>query len=102
MTDNLAAYSIPALVQAANGFGDRTCAISAERTVTFREFAADVTAIADHLQTLGIVAGDRVAILDRQQTELSRIPLRAFKRLLACLRRRKSYVDARPPFMGSS
>ena len=63
--DNLAAYSIPALVQAAaNGFGDKVCAIAPERTVTFREFAADVAAIADHLGTLGIAPGDRVAILD--------------------------------------
>jgi fatty-acyl-CoA synthase len=63
--DNLAAYGIPALVQAAaNGFGDKTCAIAPERTVTFRAFAADVTAIAGHLETLGIAAGDRVAILD--------------------------------------
>ena len=63
--DNLAAYSIPALVQAAaNGFGDMTCAIAPERTVTFREFAADVATIAGHLEGLGIAAGDRVAILD--------------------------------------
>ena len=63
--DNLAAYSIPALVQAAaNGFGDKICAIAPERTVTFREFAADVAAIAGHLEALGIAAGDRVAILD--------------------------------------
>jgi len=63
--DNLAAYSIPALVQAAgNGFGDKTCAITPERTVTYREFAADVAAIANHIEGLGITAGDRVAILD--------------------------------------
>ena len=63
--DNLAAYSIPALVQAAaNGFGDKICAIAPERTVTFREFAADAAAIADHLAGLGVTAGDRVAILD--------------------------------------
>lgn len=63
--DNLAAYSIPALVQAAaNGFGNKTCAIAPERTVTFREFAADVAVIADHLKESGITAGDRVAILD--------------------------------------
>ena len=63
--DNLAAYSIPALVQAAaNGFGDKTCAIAPERTVTFRQFAADVAAIAGHLESLGIEPGDRVAILD--------------------------------------
>ena len=63
--DNLAAYSIPALVAAAgNGFGDKICAIAPERTVTFREFAADVAAIATHFEGLGIAAGDRVAILD--------------------------------------
>ncbi len=63
--DNLAAYSIPALVQAAaNGFGDKICAIAPERTVTFRQFAADVTAIAGHLTGLGVAPGDRVAILD--------------------------------------
>jgi acyl-CoA synthetase (AMP-forming)/AMP-acid ligase II len=62
---DLAAYSIPALVQAAaNGFGDKTCAIAPERTVTFRQFAADVASIAGHLEALGIVPGDRVAILD--------------------------------------
>ena len=63
--DNLAAYSIPALVQAAaNSFGDKTCVIAPERTVTFRQFAADVGSIAGHLESLGIVPGDRVAILD--------------------------------------
>ena len=63
--DNLAAYSIPALVQAAaNGYGDKICAMAPERTVTFRQFAADVTAIAKHLETLGIAPGERVAILD--------------------------------------
>ena len=63
--DNFAAYSIPALVQAAaNSFGDKTCAIAPERTVTFRQFAADVASIAGHLEALGIVLGDRVAILD--------------------------------------
>ena len=63
--DNLAAYSIPALVQAAaNSFGDKTCVIAPERTVTFRQFAADVASIAGHLETAGIVPGDRVAILD--------------------------------------
>ena len=63
--DDLAAYSIPALVQAAaNGFGDKTCAIAPERTVTFRQFAADVASIAGHLEALGVVSGDRVAILD--------------------------------------
>lgn len=63
--DNLAAYSIPALVQAAaNGFGDKICAIAPERSVTFRQFAVDVEAIADHLGALGIKPGERVAILD--------------------------------------
>jgi fatty-acyl-CoA synthase len=63
--DNLAAYSIPALVQAAaNGYGDKICAIAPERTVTFHQFAADVTAIADHLDALGVAPGERVAILD--------------------------------------
>ncbi|MDP6565597.1 MAG: AMP-binding protein [Alphaproteobacteria bacterium] len=63
--DNLAAYGIPALVQAAaNGFGDKTCAIAPERSVSFRQFAADVAAIAGHLESLGIAPGDRVAILD--------------------------------------
>jgi acyl-CoA synthetase (AMP-forming)/AMP-acid ligase II len=63
--ENLAANSIPALVQAAaNGFGDKICAIAPERTVTYRQLAADVASIADHLDTLGIVPGDRVAILD--------------------------------------
>jgi len=63
--DNLAAYSIPALVQAAaNSFGDRICAIAPERTVTFRQFAADVASIAGRLESLGVVQGDRVAILD--------------------------------------
>ena len=63
--DNLTAYSIPALVQAAaNGFGDKTCAIAPERTITFRQFAADVASIAGHLETLGVAPGDRVAILD--------------------------------------
>ncbi len=63
--DNLAAYSIPALVQAAaNAFGEKTCAITPERTVSFRQFAADVASIAGHLDALGIVPGDRVAILD--------------------------------------
>ena len=63
--DKLAAFSIPALVQAAaNGFGDKICAIAPGRTVTFREFATDVAAIAGHLEAVGLVAGDRVAILD--------------------------------------
>lgn len=63
--DNLAAFSVAALVQAsANGFGDRTCAIAPERTVTFREFAADVAAIGAQLKKIGIEKGDRVAILD--------------------------------------
>ncbi|MCP4327067.1 MAG: long-chain fatty acid--CoA ligase [Alphaproteobacteria bacterium] len=63
--DNLAAYTIPALVEAAaNSFGDKTCAIAPERSVTFREFAADIAAIAHHLEGLGITAGDRVALLD--------------------------------------
>ena len=63
--DNLAAYSISALVQAAaNGFGDKTCAIAPDRTVTFRQFGDDVAAIAAHLERLGIGPGDRVAILD--------------------------------------
>lgn len=63
--DNLAAYTIAALVEAAaNGFGDKVCAIAPERRVTFRQFAADVAAIADHLGKLGIAPGDRVAILD--------------------------------------
>ncbi len=63
--DNLAAYSIAALVQAAsNSFGDKICAIAPERKVTFRQFCADVAAIAHHLQGQGIEAGDRVAILD--------------------------------------
>ena len=63
--DNLAAYSIPALVEAAaNGFGDKICAIAPERSVTFRQFAVDVEAIADHLGALGIKPGERVAILD--------------------------------------
>ncbi len=63
--DNLAAYSIPALVEAAaNGYGDKICAVAPERSVTFRQFAADVAAIADHLKGLGIAPGERVAILD--------------------------------------
>jgi len=63
--DNLATYSIPALVQAAaNGFGGKTCVIAPERTVTFRQFGDDVVSIADFLDGLGITAGDRVAILD--------------------------------------
>ena len=63
--ENYTPYSIPALVQAAaNGYGDKVCAITPERTVTFRQFGADVAAIAIHLETLGIRTGDRVAILD--------------------------------------
>ncbi len=63
--ENLAAFGIAALVQAAaNGYGDKTCAITPERTVTFRQFAADVAAIADNLEGLGIAPGERVAILD--------------------------------------
>ena len=63
--DNLAAHSIPALVRAtANGFGDKVCAIAPERTVTFRQFAREVGEIACHLKGLGIVSGDRVALLD--------------------------------------
>ncbi|ANK80456.1 MAG: hypothetical protein TEF_06335 [Rhizobiales bacterium NRL2] len=62
---NQAAYSVAALVQAAaNGFGDKICAIAPERTVTFREFAADTMAIARRLEQLGVRRGDRVAILD--------------------------------------
>jgi acyl-CoA synthetase (AMP-forming)/AMP-acid ligase II len=68
--DNLAAYSIPALVQAAaNGFGDKTCAITPERTVSFRQFASEVSAIASRLDAMGIAAGDRVAILDVNSLE---------------------------------
>jgi fatty-acyl-CoA synthase len=63
--DNLAAYTIAALVEAAaNGFGDKVCVIAPERRVTFKQFAADVAAIADHLGKLGVARGDRVAILD--------------------------------------
>jgi acyl-CoA synthetase (AMP-forming)/AMP-acid ligase II len=63
--DNLAAYTIAVLVEAAaNGFGDKTCVIAPERSVTFKQFAADVAAIADHLGSLGVAPGDRVAILD--------------------------------------
>ncbi|MDP6588140.1 MAG: AMP-binding protein [Alphaproteobacteria bacterium] len=63
--DNLAATTIAALVEAAaNGYGDKVCAIAPERSVTFRQFAADVAAIADHLKGLGIAPGERVAILD--------------------------------------
>jgi acyl-CoA synthetase (AMP-forming)/AMP-acid ligase II len=63
--DNLVAYSILALVHAAaNSFGNKACVIAPERTVTFGDFAADVAAIADHLETLGVTPGDRVAILD--------------------------------------
>lgn len=63
--DNLAAYSIAALVQAAeNSFGDKVWVIAPERTVTFRQFAADVASIAAHLGNLGVVPGDRVSILD--------------------------------------
>ena len=32
--------------------------------MTFKQFAADVAAIADHLGKLGVARGDRVAILD--------------------------------------
>ena len=63
--DNLAAYTVAALVEAAaNGFGDKVCVIAPERHVTFKQFAADVAAIADHLGKLGVARGDRVAILD--------------------------------------
>lgn len=68
--ENLAAYSIPALVSAAaNGFGDKTCAITPERAVTFRQFAGEVAVIAAGLQELGILRGDRVAILDVNSLE---------------------------------
>jgi len=60
----LADLSIPALVRAgAAGFGDKTCVIAPERTVTFREFAWDIAAIAETFSDMGIEARDRVGIL---------------------------------------
>ena len=61
----LADLSIPALVRAgAAGFGDKACVIAPERSVTFREFAQDIAAIAETLSGMGVGFGDRVGILD--------------------------------------
>ncbi len=66
----LAAHNIPALVQAAaNEFGDKTCAIAPQRTVTFEQFAGEVAAIAGRLRDLGVDPGDRVALLDVNSLE---------------------------------
>lgn len=70
IVENLAAIDIPSLVQAAaNGFGDKVCVITPERTVSFRQFGGEVAAIAKRLQEAGIAPGDRVAILDLNSLE---------------------------------
>jgi acyl-CoA synthetase (AMP-forming)/AMP-acid ligase II len=57
--------SLSALVRAAAGrFGPKPCLIAAERTVSFEGFAGEVASLARHLKASGIVAGDRVALLD--------------------------------------
>ncbi len=61
----LADLSIPALVRAgAAGFGDKACVIAPERTVTFRQFAVEVAAIAETFTAMGVGPGNRVGILD--------------------------------------
>jgi fatty-acyl-CoA synthase len=53
-----------ALRASASRFETKPCLVSPSRSVSFVEFAAHVSALADRLRKLGIVAGDRVAILD--------------------------------------
>ncbi len=61
----LADLSIPALVRAsAAALGDKPCVIAPERSVTFRQFAAEVAAISRSFSEIGARPGERVAILD--------------------------------------
>lgn len=61
----LADLGIPAMVRAAaTGFGDKTCVVAPERSLSFRQFAHEVADTVERLDGLGLRAGDRVAILD--------------------------------------
>lgn len=59
------AMSIDGMLRhAARSFSEKTCVIAPERSVTFRQFRAEVMGVAAWLHGIGVRPGDRVAILD--------------------------------------
>ena len=61
--------SLPALVEAARGFGDRLFVIYEDERVSYEAAARAVAALAAHLGALGVAKGDRVALAMRNLPE---------------------------------
>ena len=61
---------LAAVVRAsANRFGAKPCLITPARSISFAEFAHRVSAVANRFRSLGIGAGDRIAILEIDSIE---------------------------------
>ena len=61
--------SLPALITAARAYGEREFVVYEDERVTYEAAARAIAALATHLQSLGVVKGDRVALAMRNLPE---------------------------------
>ena len=66
-------------IQCARRYPDKTALVSDDNRLTYREFNKRVNCLADSLMKLGLAAGDKVAVLSRNNVEMFEICFAAAK-----------------------